>query len=779
MEKTFTTMSIQYSIGIMIVKQIESSGRESGYFSSLVNYFLNPQGKEHRIGQVQLSNFDSEDVEGALLEVIALQKKNTRAKSSDTMHLVVSFPSGEIPSKEVLEQVESRLANAIGLAHHQRISVTHLDTDHFHLHIAINKVDPKTFNLVSPPWSWTALARCALDCERDYNLAHDNHVVERVLFVDGKAVTEEYTQPESYIKNQKARDMEYKTETQSLTRFLKDEMTESLLAAKSWKEVHELLAQNGLVIKKKSRGFVFQSANSEISVKASSVHRELSFEKISQRLGVFIDAEQAALMEPWEPQKPAPSKLYLRYTDQRKSDSTAKFADIRHRAQQARREAKAQYLSAIAAARGNRNKTARDFLRAEAYEIYQRELQRIEEQRDKSIKKALQEKSIGWKEWVQLQAASGDIEALLYLRKKDLKLRKALSLESSEPTKLLLDSIERDSVTKHGTVIYRCGETYLKDTGQQLIFSNEYERQSLVEALRAAKEKFGDSPLKINGSESFRNDLLIVASSMKETLKFEDPKIQNAYEALKMKEIEDELKQRKFASRGFGNRSRFNRRSGDGGHDGRRVRGGEQNSGLRNGLGHSRIRQEVRDKLPEAVGKLPDTTLARVLHRSGKSRVSENDLLSVSDGQLDGQIEKSRMQMHGSLRAGVRHEGTGTDSSLRSVHGTVSKEKLNRHEKRLIQEKTCVDKYVADRNRRREFVSDVLEHKPFRDGTSSHYAFQGLRHIDGIALVLLQADNTIFVRAVSPAQVQFYKDLNIGTTLQVSGNQMIKSSRRR
>ena len=126
------------------------------------------------------------------------------------MHLVVSFPAGEVPSKEVLEEIEDRLAKSLGMEMHQRISVTHHDTDHFHLHVAINKVHPVTHNLISPAFSWTALAKCALKCEQDFKLSNDNHVVQRVLFVNGNRVAEDYDPEDEYIRNQNARDMDFK-----------------------------------------------------------------------------------------------------------------------------------------------------------------------------------------------------------------------------------------------------------------------------------------------------------------------------------------------------------------------------------------------------------------------------------------------------------------------------------------------------------------------------------------------------------------------------------------
>ena len=77
---------------------------------------------------------------------------NPRSRADKNYHLVVSFPEGEKPTRAQMEDIEDTLCAAIGFAEHQRVSATHQNTDNWHLHIAINKVHPRTFRNVEP---WT------------------------------------------------------------------------------------------------------------------------------------------------------------------------------------------------------------------------------------------------------------------------------------------------------------------------------------------------------------------------------------------------------------------------------------------------------------------------------------------------------------------------------------------------------------------------------------------------------------------------------------------------
>ena len=737
----------------MIVKQIESQTRQTNYFQALVSYLLNPQGKEHRVGEARLSNYISEDIKGARFETEVLQKQNTRGKSSDTMHLVVSFPEGEIPSKEVLQKIEEKLLTSLGMEMHQRISVTYHDTDHFHLHIAINKVHPVSHNLISPAFSWTALAKCALECEQSFHLQHDNHVVQRILFVDGKPVVENYEPDEEYIRNQKARDMELKEGIESVTRFLKNEMMQPLFEAKTWSEFNTLLKDKGLTLQIKGNGFVFKTDDDSVTVKASSVSRDFSFEKLSKKLGPF---------EPFDPKpkdeskwkKKGPSPLYLRYLDERNTAWLAKKMQAKDEVFQAREEAKSRYRAALASIRTNRDKTARDLFRARAFEIYQKELDEINERQKKTFERFKQEKPLGWKAWLQRRAIEGDVEALLELRKKDLRLRKALSLRSNEPSKLLLDSLERDSVTKSGTVIYRCGETTLRDTGQNLIVDNEYERDALVEAIKAAKEKFGDSPLILTGTDQFKNDLLIVASTLDLDLKFQDTTAQKTFELLKEKERERKRTGSKRPGAGRpvnGINSRSNRRGG-GATDSREF-----------------VNQLFAD-IPPDLAKLPDDTIARVLLSGPTEEVPGDVVFEMPESHLDREGEHGVLQVQSTIRGDVRNTETKQHSRVRHLSGTDERERERR--------RLGIETYVAERNKKRTYITTVLEHRSYSKGVEGDFVFKGIRNINGVPLLLLQQGQIIYVKDLPHAQVKFVKSLPLNTVVRIEENQLIIQQRK-
>ena len=727
----------------MIVKQIESQTREPNYFQALISYLLNPQGKEHRVGDARFSNYLSNDLVGVRFETQVLQKQNIRAKSSDTMHLVLSFPEGEIPSKEVLEKIEERMVASLGMEDHQRISVTHSDTDHFHLHIAINKIHPVSHNLISPAFSWTALSKCALQCEEDFKLSHDNHVVQRVLFVDGKPVTENYEPSDDYIKNQKARDMEHKEGIESVTRFLKTQMLPFLLEAKTWQDFNSQLKDKGLLIQVKGNGFVFKTDDGTVSVKASSISRELGFEKLSKRLGPF---------EPYDPnpkeeskwKKKGPSALYLRYLDERNALWLDRKVKTRDEAFRAREEAKSRYRLALMSIKQNKSKFAIDLFRAKAFESYQKELEAIAETQKKTYERFLQEKPLGWKAWVQKKALDGDIEALRSLRNKDVRLRKALSMRSEEPCKLLLESVERDSVTKSGTIVYRCGDTTLKDSGQTLTISNDYERNALIQALIAAKEKFGDSPLILNGSDEFKNDLLVVAASMNINLQFHNKTLQSSYE--KLKEIENE---RRDNSRGFGNRttSRTNIRS--------------------------EFRTHLYADLPEDMEKLSDESIARVLLSNSKGEVQRDTMFEMSQSSLDRSGEFDLLQMQSTIRGDLSISKTQQHSSLRHIS--------NPDERECERRRVCIENYVQRRNEKRKFVGSILEHRTYPDNLKSTTIFKGLRHVDGVSMALLQKDEIIYVKAIPNAQVNFVKTLPINAEIEIDNNKInyLKKGHRR
>jgi len=88
-------------------------------------------------------------------------RKASSLRSGATYHLVVSFAAGEKPEAAVLQTVERRLLEAVGLDHHPRITVQHADTEHTHLHILVSRVDPISDRVMAPRFDHRRLMQMA------------------------------------------------------------------------------------------------------------------------------------------------------------------------------------------------------------------------------------------------------------------------------------------------------------------------------------------------------------------------------------------------------------------------------------------------------------------------------------------------------------------------------------------------------------------------------------------------------------------------------------------
>jgi hypothetical protein len=177
---------------------------------------------------------------------------NKRAKGDRTYHLVISFPPGEQPAPSQLEDIESVLCDRIGLGGHQRLSATHLDTGHFHFHVAINKIHPESFRCVEPYYE-----KRRVELEAKHGLIRTAH---------GEVLTmREAT----------------RTARQTMLALLQSNILPKLLIAgpQTWEELHRVVRDHGLELRLRGAGLVFQNTGGTVRVKASSVARELSLSK--------------------------------------------------------------------------------------------------------------------------------------------------------------------------------------------------------------------------------------------------------------------------------------------------------------------------------------------------------------------------------------------------------------------------------------------------------------------------------------------------------------------
>jgi Relaxase/Mobilisation nuclease domain len=295
-----------------------SFGRLAAYVSDLkrigdlhdcrrtADYILDRKGGGDRVDAIRVTHCHNDESDLALAEIAALQERDTTSKTDKTYHLIVSFPPGEKPTPAQLHDIEDTLCAAIGLAEHQRLSTVHNDKDHFHFHVAINKVHPTTLRTVTPYFDQARLQAACVDLEKKHGLIPTNHhVPDR-----GRGQ-----------RNDCAEAMERHGRQQSLIQWVRDEAGPALLQAQEtgqgWQDLHQAAAVYGLEVKPRGAGLVIAVAGDKYArVKPSDIDRRLSFGALTAKWGDY-----QATTGP----TPAPERIYPRAPLQTRSPKTAEL----------------------------------------------------------------------------------------------------------------------------------------------------------------------------------------------------------------------------------------------------------------------------------------------------------------------------------------------------------------------------------------------------------------------------------------------------------------------
>ncbi len=176
--RTKGTSSVARLVRYMVAAQ---GGIEPESWKRTSDYILDSKSTTshgEKVGSYRVTNCGTDDPAQAATIIEATQAANTRSKADKTYHLVFSFPPGERPPLDVLHIIEDELCEVIGYADHQRISAVHIDTDHLHVHVAINKVHPTGFQNIEPFYDVPRLMEACERLEIQYGLQPTNHGLE-------------------------------------------------------------------------------------------------------------------------------------------------------------------------------------------------------------------------------------------------------------------------------------------------------------------------------------------------------------------------------------------------------------------------------------------------------------------------------------------------------------------------------------------------------------------------------------------------------------------------
>src|SRR5712691_6266425 len=170
-----------------------------------------------------------------------------------------------------MQAVADRVLRDLGLAEHQALMVAHQDRAHPHVHIMVNRVHPET-GVAWERWQdRPQIERTLRELERDLGL---REVAGRLYQLEGQEA------PEPAQLTSGERRQAERTGEPAFPDRVRAHLAE-LRAARSWAELEERLAANGLRLERKGQGLVITDETHQ--VKASRVARDLSLRRLEER----------------------------------------------------------------------------------------------------------------------------------------------------------------------------------------------------------------------------------------------------------------------------------------------------------------------------------------------------------------------------------------------------------------------------------------------------------------------------------------------------------------
>lgn len=746
----------------MIIKHVPMKSAKKSDFSKLIDYLANEKKATERVGHVAISNCHSDSIKASVGEILATQHSNTRASSDKTYHLIVSFPPNEIPNQNALTDIEKRVCSILGFEEHQRISIAHHDTDHFHLHIAINKIHPEKLTLHDPFKAYKKLGLLCEELEVEYGLQQVNHTAKR-------------TKSQNSVD-----DMEAHTSTQSFTSWVREECLDSLTETKNWTEFSAVLQERGVEIRQKGNGFIFTTGD-QVHVKASTVDRSLSKSKLEAKFGQFKPIEH----------QPVSTSSYKKYTQKPlgfQIDTSSLYQEYLNDQQQIL-DKRNELLGSLSSSQkfDIRNIKNASVLKRKSIKLlgHSRLNKRllyaiVHAQKKQDFKKVRREyqqlrrsvyqshKRVVWSDWLKIQALNGRSDALKALRSKEKKTRfRGNTVEGSQVSQGVFNLDAPTHVTKTGTEHYRSSDNQLiRNNGDQLQIPMNASNQGILELLQIAQLKFG-SQLNLTGTPEFKAKAVFLAARHQLSISFTDV----ALEQRKQKLIEDA---KNGQQRDREERSRAHRR----GSSTLRQRGTESQpkAGTREpqsseAAGNSTSTRNVYPGLLGFINAALQQSNAKQARREPPP-FAKNNLRNLSELDVVRFSRRSEVLLQDDVSGQLEYKGTQSNSELRRGN-TDDQFKYINHQK-------AVEKYIKERSEKRQQGIDIPIHIQY-SGEKGEFIFTGLRKIDGFDMVLLKKEEgALVVKPISTKQAQQLKRSKIGAKLRINDHgRLIKVGRTR
>lgn len=726
----------------MIAKHVAMKSVRKSDFAELVKYMTDEQEKNERVGFVSVTNCHSDRSDAAVLEILNTQGINTRAESDKTFHLVISFPAGEQPDDVVLKEIEGKICQGLGFGEHQRVSVIHHDTDNLHVHIAVNKIHPERYTIHEPYFSHKVLGKLCEKLEQEYGLTKVNHMSKQTL------------------SENRAADMEHHAGVESLLGWIKRECLDNLHAAKSWADMHRVLQDHRLELRERGNGLVI-SNHDGLTVKASSVARDFSKGKLEVRFGEFKPSDRLIGDSPGKKYEARPVRsridttlLFGRYKNEQQGRSANRTKEWKNAMAKRDRlisdvKTKAKLKRATTRLVGG-SRAEKKLIYSMTSQSVRNEISKINEKYNQDRKQILKQfQPVQWADWLRREALKGDKEALEALRARDVAqgLKGNTVAANGGERKKTGVKADQDGITKKGTIIYRIGESAVRDDGDKLKVSRGATGEGLVAALQLAMERYGNR-ITVNGTDEFRSKIVQAAVDANLQITFADAALERHRQSLSSVTTEN-INEREHAS-----------------GRGRGTGGGISNVGS-TAYNGDRGRESSSNTRAAGYG-----TSKPNIGRFGKEPPPDarNRLRNLSDVPVVCLASGSEVLLPSDVSNNVEQQGAKSNTALRRP---VS---FGRIDDKAI---AAANQYIKEREEKCVLNIDISKHRLYNIADIGDASFAGIRRIDGFPMALLKRKDDVIVMPINEAVASRLKRLSIGDPVAITKDGGVKKMKGR
>jgi hypothetical protein len=492
-------------------------------------YVVSPQDVDAKVLMYRMTNCAAYEPEIAIQEIMATQAQNTRSQADKTYHLIISFPRGEIPSREQLEDIEDELCNALGFSEHQRLSAVHDDTDNLHLHVAINKVHPTTLKVLEPYRDYAIRDRVCQALEEKHGLRVDKRRGQGQTKPKVHYAPDQQPELQQWVKGR-----------------LDVQVKEFLAVSPNWEGLHALLGQYGLLLKPRGAGLSLIVAGSKLSMKASALNPDLSLKRLTERLGAYQPPSQdycaqseksgeRYLSPDGKIPNPSPTigQQYQSAKAQVYQCRDRELNALRQRHQEYRQKLRAYYGERRASIQRNRKLSPKSIrqLNQNLYAAMRDDLEK-QKQLEKEQKNQIREQYPipSWERWLVAQVDQGNLQALALLRKQERTRRSLaqdlLTVDDLAAARDLIFPFLKPQTNRQGDITYRLKDGgVVQDTAGAVHVPQMTEASALL-ALSLAQERFQGKPLRLEGTVEFKVEIAEQAGRLGLNLHFKDEELE-------------------------------------------------------------------------------------------------------------------------------------------------------------------------------------------------------------------------------------------------------------